>query len=200
MAEEAQMEQNRPAPRQELPAGRVKKPPLAQELYQYASSMLAVLVGLILIFTFVARLSVVKGASMEPTLTEGDVLLVRTLFYTPRPGDVVVLTKESFGTESIVKRVIAVGGQQVRVDYGAGKVFVDGVALEEEGIWGVFPGPCYPEELLEVTVPEGCLYVLGDNRMVSLDSRYPAIGLVDERCVIGQGVMVLFPFSDLGML
>ena len=199
MAEETQMGQNREPLQKGTSAERMKQSSLAQEIYQYVSSMVTVLVTLILLFTFVARLSVVDGASMEPTLLHGDVVLVRTLFYTPRQGDVVVLTKQSFQPESIVKRVIAVGGQRVRVDYGSGIIYVDDVPMEKN-LWDVVPGPYYPEELLEVTVPEGYIYVMGDHRTVSADSRYPLIGLVDQRCVIGQGVMVLFPFSDLGML
>jgi len=200
MAEREHMEEQTPARPGAGRSARVQKSSLAQEIYQYLSSMVVVMVSMILIFAFVARLSVVEGASMENTLFEGDVVLVRSLFYTPEQGDVVVLTKESFQEESIVKRVIAVAGQRVYVDYAAGAVYVDGVALEEDYISAFVTGPNYPDELIDVTVPEGHIYVLGDNRGVSLDSRYPPIGLVDERCVIGQGIMVLFPLSDLGLL
>ena len=200
MAGHEQREERTPLRSGGARSARARKGSVAQEIYQYLSSMVVVMVSMILIFAFVARLSVVEGASMENTLFEGDVVLVRSLFYTPEQGDVVVLTKESFQEESIVKRVIAVAGQRVYVDYAAGAVYVDGVALEEDYISAFAPGPNYPDEVIDITVPEGHIYVLGDNRSVSLDSRYPPIGLVDERCVIGQGIMVLFPLSDLGLL
>ena len=113
-----------------------------------------------------------------------------------KQGDVVVLRKSSFMTEPIVKRVIAVAGQHVQVDYATGQVYVDGEALDEPYINEVMVDPLDPlETVLDVTVPEGSIYVMGDNRNHSADSRFPSIGIVDVRCVIGRGVAVMFPFG-----
>lgn len=170
------------------------------EAYQNVRTLVSVLAVLILLFTFVFRLVVVSGPSMEDTLQDRDTMLVWSLGYTPKQGDIVVLTKKSYQEDSIVKRVIAKEGQTVLIDYYGGVVYVDGVALEEDYIKEWMQLPSYGEGLNNVTVPEGCLFVMGDNRNESADSRYPAIGIVDERCVIGRAVMVLFPFGSFGML
>ena len=149
----------------------------------------------VLMFTFVARSIVVSGPSMENTLWGGDLILVWGLGYTPKQGDVVVLTQESYQEDSIVKRVIATGGQRVDIDYGANAVRVDGELLEEDYIKEQMFVPGYGEGINHVTVPEGCLFVMGDNRNESADSRYPDIGIVDTRCVIGRGVAVMFPLE-----
>ena len=171
-----------------------------REMYQNVRTLVTVLAVLILVFTFVARIIVVSGPSMENTLQNGDAMLVWSLGYTPEQGDVVVLTKRSYQEDSIVKRVIATGGQTVDIDYATGTVYVDGVALEEDYIKEQMQVPSYGDMVNHVTVPEGCLFVMGDNRNQSADSRYPEIGIVDERCVIGRVVAVIFPFSNFGLL
>ena len=171
-----------------------------REMYQNVRTLVTVLAVLILVFTFVARIIVVSGPSMENTLQNGDAMLVWSLGYTPEQGDVVVLTKRSYQEDSIVKRVIATGGQTVDIDYATGTVYVDGVALEEDYIKEQMQVPSYGDMVNHVTVPEGCLFVMGDNRNQSADSRYPEIGIVDERCVIGRVVAVIFPVSNVGLL
>lgn len=155
-------------------------------------SMMAVFV---MVFTFVARIIVVSGPSMESTLWGGDLILVWGLGYTPKQGDIVVLTQENYQEDSIVKRVIATEGQRVDIDYSANSVRVDGELLEEDYIKEQMFVPSYGEGINHVTVPEGCLFVMGDNRNQSADSRYPNIGIVDTRCVIGRGLAVMFPFE-----
>ena len=86
------------------------------------------------------------------------------------------------------------------IDYATGTVYVDGQPLEEDYIKEQMQIPSYGEGTNHVTVPEGCLFVMGDNRNQSADSRYSGIGIVDERCVIGRAVMVLFPFAHFGTL
>ena len=170
------------------------------ETYQNVRTLVSVLAVLILLFTFVLRLVVVSGPSMENTLQDRDTMLVWSLGYHAKQGDVVVLTKKSYQEDSIVKRVIATEGQTVEIDYFSSTVFVDGEPLEEDYIKEWMYVPSYGEGLNNITVPEGCIFVLGDNRNESADSRYPAIGIVDERCVIGRAVMVLFPFGSFGLL
>lgn len=170
------------------------------ESYQNVRTLVTVLAVLILLFTFVVRLIVVSGPSMENTLHNGDTMLVWSLGYEPRQGDIIVLTKKSYQEDSIVKRVIALGGQTVDIDYYSGTVRVDGEVLEEDYIKDWMRMPSYGDVINHVTVPEGCIFVMGDNRNESADSRYPAIGIVDERCVIGRAVMVLYPFDRIGGL
>lgn len=166
-----------------------------RELYLNVRVLVTMMTAFVMMFTFVARIIVVSGPSMENTLWGGDLILVWALGYTPRQGDVVVLTQESYQEDSIVKRVIATGGQRVDIDYSTGTVKVDGVALEERYIKEQMLVPGYGEGINHVEVPEGCIFVMGDNRNHSADSRFPSIGIVDNRCVIGHGVLVLFPFT-----
>lgn len=174
------------------------------DLYYWVQALVMVLVGLILACTFLGRVITVDGSSMVPTLHDGDLLLLQSLGYTPRQGDVVVLRKPGFPsppreTAPIVKRVIAVGGQHVRVDYTEGKVYVDGVALDEPYINEYMVASTDPDmTVLDVTVPEGSIYVMGDNRNKSSDSRHKDLGTVDNRYVLGRALCVMFPFQDLG--
>lgn len=166
-----------------------------RELYMNVRVLVTMMAVFVMVFTFVARIIVVSGPSMENTLWGGDLILVWGLGYTPRQGDVVVLTQENYQEDSIVKRVIATEGQRVDIDYSANTVRVDGELLEEDYIKEQMFVPSYGEGINHVTVPEGCLFVMGDNRNQSADSRYPDIGIVDTRCVIGRGLVVMFPFE-----
>lgn len=173
------------------------------DLYYWLQALVVALIAIVLLFTFIGRIIGVRGSSMYPTLHNGDMMLVQSLGYQPKQGDVVVLTKESFLSEAIVKRVIAVGGQTVRIDYDTNTVYVDDIALEEDYI--NFEDKDAMEEkpadyFSEVTVPEGSIFVMGDNRNWSTDSRYPDLGLVDERYVIGGVLGVLFPLGHAGGL
>ena len=125
-------------------------------------------------------------------------LLLQSIGYTPKQGDVVVLTKEFDAADGpIVKRVIATGGQHVQIDYAAGTVTVDGVVLDEPYINEPMDPPL-GESLTDVVVPEGSIFVMGDNRNHSSDSRDVTLGTVDERYVLGQAIWVLLPFQDFG--
>ena len=169
------------------------------DLYFWLQALVMALVSLILVFTFLGRIISVDGDSMLPTLHNRDMMLLQSVGYTPQPGDVVVLTKESFSPQPIVKRVIAVEGQTVEIDYEAGTVAVDGAVLDEPYIReAMLPLP--EDYLSSVTVPEGSIFVLGDNRNNSSDSRKPSIGTVDVRCVLGRARFILFPLSDFGVV
>lgn len=174
------------------------------DLYYWTQALVMVLIGLVLVCTLLGRVIRVDGSSMAPTLHDGNLLLLQSLGYTPQQGDVVVLRKPGFPpppreTAPIVKRVIATGGQHVRVDYAAGAVYVDGVALDEPYVMEAMAN-IYSSEMtvLDTVVPEGSVYVLGDNRNHSSDSRHQALGTVDERYVLGRVLFVLLPFSDFG--
>ena len=169
------------------------------DLYFWLQALTMALVALILIFTLVGRLIGVDGSSMVPTLHHGDMLVLQSLGYTPRRGDVVVLTQKSFSDSPIVKRVIAVGGQTVDIDYGSGTVYVDGVATEEPYINEPMRNPDV-ETTTHVEVPEGSIFVMGDNRNHSTDSRFFSVGVVDERCVLGRALLVLLPPQNFGVI
>lgn len=165
------------------------------DLYFWLQALVVALVTLILLFTFVGRIIGVDGSSMLPTLQDKETMLLQSIGYEPEQGDIVVLTK-FFGHVQgpIVKRVIATGGQTVDIDYAAGTVSVDGRALDEPYIREPMREPWF-KNISHVTVPEGHIFVMGDNRNESDDSRDVQLGVVDERYVLGRVLMVLFPFD-----
>ncbi len=167
-----------------------------RDLYEWIQALVCSVLAVVLVFTFVIRLIGVDGHSMVPTLQDGDRLLVlNSLFYDDyRYGDIVVLRKDSFMEEPIVKRVIATGGQTVDIDFQTGTVTVDGEVLEEDYINEL----TFLEEGTEfpLTVPEGSIFVMGDNRNHSSDSRDSRLGTVDTRYVIGKAVFLAFPGPD----
>lgn len=170
------------------------------DLYFWLQALVMALVGLILIFTFVGRIIGVDGESMMPTLHNRDMLLLQSIGYSPEQGDVVVLSTKDFRNGSpIVKRIIAVGGQTVDIDYDTNTVYVDGVALDEPYILETMRA--LPESFAtHVEVPEGSIFIMGDNRNNSTDSRSPELGVVDQRCVLGKALFILLPFQDAGAI
>ena len=169
-----------------------------KELYLWLGTAVAILTVLTLLFVFVGRIIVVDNISMLPTLERGDLLLLQSVGYTPRQGDIVALTKEfEYADGPIVKRVIATGGQHVVIDYAAGTVTVDGQVLDEPYIYEPMRQPM-GETLTDVVVPEGSIFVMGDNRNNSSDSRDVTLGTVDERYVLGRALWVVLPFQRFG--
>lgn len=167
-----------------------------RDLYEWVQALVCSVLAVVVVFTFVIRLIGVDGHSMVPTLQDGDRLLVlNSLFYDDyRYGDVVVLRKDSFLEEPIVKRVIATEGQVVDIDFVTGSVYVDGVLLDEDYINELTftaEGTEFP-----LVVPEGSIFVMGDNRNHSNDSRDARLGTVDTRYVIGKAVLLAFPGPD----
>lgn len=166
-------------------------------ILMYLHDIAYLLAAIMLVFMMVFRVVVVSGPSMRYTLLDGDyLLLLGSAFYNePQQGDIVVVCKESFQDGlPIVKRVIAVGGQEVDIDFAEGIVYVDGVALDE-------PYTATPTNLSQgvqfpLTVDEGCIFVMGDNRNDSRDSRYPQIGIVDNREILGKAILLFLPGTD----
>lgn len=168
-----------------------------RELYEWAQTLVCSVLSVVLVFTFVIRLIGVDGHSMLPTLQHGDRLMVLNSMFCGnyQPGDIVILRKNSFMPEPIVKRVIATEGQLVDIDFNTGSVFVDGERLNELYI----NEPTYTNEgtVFPLRVPEGSLFVMGDNRNASNDSRDSRLGTVDTRYVIGRAVFLIFPGQDV---
>lgn len=153
---------------------------------------------LILIITFVFTMVIVDGRSMQHTLESGDKIIVTKMGYQPKDGDVIVVGKSEDGySKPIVKRVIATEGQTLKIDFENQQVIVDGKVLDE---------PYISSETIEGTaeipevIPEGYVFVMGDNRYISMDSRYKDIGLVNVDDIVGKAVFVLFPFDRFGFI
>ena len=181
-------------PLQETPAEQPEKADWRKQLFRDARDIFYMLALFMLVYILCFRTVVVVGNSMHDTLMNGDrLLLVSNLLYRqPKQGDVIVASKDSFRDgECIIKRVIATEGQQVDIDFKNGIVYVDGEAIPEPYLYSQtlnHEGMEFP-----VVVPEGCLFVMGDNRLDSMDSRSQAIGFIDEREVLGKAILIMIP-------
>lgn len=164
-----------------------------ESVYDFADVLVSAVLVIFLLFTFCFRLVGVEGPSMQPTLHNGDKLVVSSIPYNPKNGDVVIITQPNVYNEPIVKRVIATEGQIVNIDFEKGEVMVDGVVLDEPYI--NMKTTRYYDVAFPVKVPEGCIFVLGDNRSHSTDSRSSSIGFIKKEYVLGK---VLGRISPIG--
>lgn len=179
-----------------------KDSPFVRSALEWAETIVMAVVLVAIVFTFVARVITVDGRSMEPTYYNGDRVLVTQLAGPAQQGDVVIVVEAL--DEPIIKRVIATEGQVVDFDSELGEVTVDGQVVAgsvygtEDGITYV---PDLPGQVLEFpqTVPEGCVFVLGDNRDNSTDSRFVSVGMVDCRNILGKVIFNLYPLSRAGL-
>ena len=162
--------------------------------FDWTESLVIAVVVVGLIFTFIFRIVTVSGTSMDPNLHNADRVVISSWSYKPQQFDVVVLKRTVGLDEPIVKRVIATEGQRVYIDYDEGAVYVDGEKLDESA---------YLSESVKTTKPlssEKLIFVLGDNRSVSLDSRFEAVGMVDERYILGKALFKIYPFNHIGTI
>lgn len=169
-----------------------------QNLVLDLKDLFYVLAVFMLIYILLFRVVVVVGGSMYDTLHNGDrlLLLSNTVYTEPKQGDIIVASKKSFANgECIVKRVIATEGQTVEIDFLTGEVKVDGVVLEEDYIYTPTTANDQPRYFKQ-TVGEGQVFVMGDNRGNSLDSRSSVIGLIDEREILGKAIFLISPAND----
>ena len=176
-----------------------RKQAFRESILDYLHDLIYILTAVVLLCLLCFRIVVVNGSSMYDTLIDGDYLLLlnNTFYRNPQPGDIVVASKESFDDgKPIVKRVIATEGQIVDIDFEAGIVYVDGVALEEDYTYTKTTneeGVSFP-----LQVEKGHVFLMGDNRERSRDSRYPDIGQVDKRELLGKAIFLFMPGTNQG--
>lgn len=173
------------------------------EIYEWIDTAVITVVCILLIFTFVFKQVVVEGDSMYDTLQNGERVIVSDVFYKPQYGDIVVISNEVYGNTPLIKRIIATEGQWVDIKDGTVYVGDTKETLEEKGneftnaltkaSMSSSVGHSYP-----LQVPEGTVFVLGDNRTVSLDSRTTEVGFVDANQIIGKALYRVFPMDRIG--
>ena len=174
---------------------------LVSELYEWAEAIVFSLAVVVLLFTFVFRIVGVDGSSMENTLQNGDRVIISNLNYTPKQGDIIVFpVNQEVLKMPLIKRVIAVGGQTVDIDYSKGTVKVDGKTLTEPYIKELTTVKWPNTISFPIKVPKGKVFAMGDNRNDSRDSRFPEIGFIDTRNILGKAILRIFPFGKFGLL
>ncbi|MBR5542985.1 MAG: signal peptidase I [Oscillospiraceae bacterium] len=170
---------------------------IKNEIFDWVHNITVILTAVILLFIFVFRIVGVDGESMEPTLHDRDWLVISDLFYEPEQGDIVVLAKKSFlEGKMIVKRVIATEGQEIDIDFQRGVVYIDGREIDEPYIADKTRRQF--DMTFPITVPEDCVFVMGDNRNHSADSRDASLGMVHKSNIHGRLILRILPLSGFG--
>lgn len=180
----------------------------SDDLLDWCDSFVFSLFIIILVFMFVLRIVEVDGSSMYSTLEDKDTILITHMFSDPEQGDIVVLNSDALD-KTIIKRVIGTEGQTVEIDYNTSSVYVDGQKLDESYLSGSalsmrdsidFDKSYYDEstDTYKYTVPDGCVFVMGDNRNNSTDSR--TIGFVPVDHILGKAFIRVFPIKKFGTI
>lgn len=181
---------------------------LKAEIFDWLEIVVTAIILLVVLFTFVFKIVTIDGRSMMNTLKEGEKVVISNIGYEPQHEDIVVISRNMNNITSgndqsapIIKRIIATEGQTVNIDFSAGVVYVDGVALDEP--YTRTPTNLQNDIRFPVVVPSGCVFVLGDNRNDSTDSRSSMIGeegMIDTRYILGKALYRIFPFDGFGGL
>lgn len=187
-----------------------RKDKVKADIYDWIEVFVSALAIVVIMLSFVLRIATVKGHSMERTLSDSQVVVMSNMFYTPAQGDIIVIQQNGGYFETpIVKRVIATGGQTLSIDFEKWEVKVDGNVIDEssyvyfrntsmdvEEYYSVYDA--YLDTNGVMTVPEGYLFVMGDNRNESSDSRSIYVGFVRESEVLGKVIFRMFPINKIG--
>ena len=168
---------------------------LASAAHYFVEIFVITLCVVLFLTVFVMRHTVVDGSSMQNTLQNGQHLLISDLFYEAKRGDIVVLQSSDIDIKTpIVKRIVAVGGDRIKMENGI--VFVNGKAIEEKYVLDGCHMSAVPNDFPETTVKKGHVFVLGDHRDRSSDSR--VFGEIDERCILGKVYVCIYPLNAIG--
>lgn len=175
-------------------------------IFDWIEVLVHAIIVVVICFSFIFRIATIDGPSMMNTLIDGERVIITNLFYEPKVGDIVVISRNkensvhtmNASNTPIIKRIIATEGQTVNIDFDAGTVFVDGVAIDEP--YTKTPTNRFYDIKFPVTVDEGCVFVLGDNRNDSIDSRDSSIGMIDTRYILGHAVFRVFPLNKMGKI
>lgn len=159
-------------------------------IYDWTKTILTALLVVIVILAFFVRIVNVKGGSMDVTLADADKLLVTSFLYTPKDGDIIIASRGQYLDEPIVKRVIAVEGDTLKIDFEKQEVYVNGELLDEPYVSS--PLKQGDAEIPSI-IPEGKVFAMGDNRFDSLDSRYNEVGLLNVSDIIGKAQFIVYP-------
>lgn len=175
---------------------KLKKSPVTSTVYDWLGSLFMALICVLIVMTFFFRIIDVDGPSMESTLINTDKVVITDLFYQPHQGDIVVISHGEQYDKALIKRVIATEGQDLQIDFQNNKVYVDDELLDEDYIGNTITkqGDRSPEEVNGI-IPEGKVFVMGDNRTVSLDSRFNEVGLINVSDIIGKAQLDIIPHS-----
>lgn len=169
-----------------------------QNMLEWYDALVFALAVLVAFFILVARVVAVDGSSMLPTLTNGDRLILRSAGYRPAAGDIVVIDSYINYGRPLVKRIVALAGDTVEIDPEAGVVLVNGQPLAEP--YAAEPTTELGDMAFPAVVPEGSVFVMGDNRQHSTDSRFSSVGFIDERDILGKAIFRVFPLGRAGWL
>lgn len=170
----------------------------AKELFFWAQALTIALVVLVCVNTFFFRLSGVHGTSMYDTLDNGDQLILQVIGYDePQRGDIVVCTSDGFDGEALVKRVIALAGDTVDID-SKGRVVLNGETLYEPYILETIEKGKHGDQVYPLIVKEGHVFVMGDNRNGSTDSRWTYVDQIDCERIIGKALFRIWPLNKIG--
>ena len=171
---------------------------VTEYIYSVFSTLLICMLVIFTAFTFFFRLVIVNGDSMYPTLQHTERIIISNFLYKPDYGDIIVLNKEETEDKAMIKRVIALPGDTVNIDFNSHIITINGkVIFENYEVYepisekGDFEYP--------LTVPEDAVYVLGDNRNNSIDSRYSEVGFVKLDEINGKALVRVFPFGNFNI-
>jgi len=169
------------------------------KIYEWAGTFVSSFIIVFVLLAFVFRIASVSGESMVPTLDDGNRLVVSNLNSNYEYGDIVVVSQPNYLNENLIKRVIAVGGDTVDIDFEKGIVYINEKKIDEPYINTLTNYEPPDSVKFPLVVPQGYLFVMGDNRNASLDSRSQSIGLIDERYIFGKAYFRILPFGEWGI-